>query len=92
MSRVATQPGWARRIRRALVTSLPGTCSRAWRLLGGEGPAPALKALELIQKAMKLVPPAELKALFAHHGLRLRREREVPQKYGKRFWFGTFGR
>jgi hypothetical protein len=62
------------------------------QLPGGEGPVPALKALEIIKKAMKLVPPAELTALFAHHGLRLRREREVPQKHGKRFWFGTFGR
>jgi SAM-dependent methyltransferase len=69
-----------------------GTCTVVLQLPGGEGPAPALKALEIIQRAMKLVPPAELAALFALHGLRLRREREVPQKFGKRFWFGTFGR
>jgi hypothetical protein len=69
-----------------------GTCAVVLQLPGGEGPAPALKALEIIQRAMRLVPPAELAALFALHGLTLRREREVPQKFGKRFWFGTFGR
>jgi len=62
------------------------------QLPGGQGPPPALETLEIIGKAMKLVPPAELTALFAHHGLRLRREREVPQRFGKRSWFGTFGR
>ncbi len=69
-----------------------GTCAVVLQLPGGEGPLPALKALELISRAQKLVPPAELVALFAHHGLVLRREREVPQKFGKRFWFGVFGR
>jgi len=69
-----------------------GTCSVVLQLPGGQGPSPALKTLEIIQKAMKLVPPEELTPVFAQHGLTLRRSREVPQKYGKRFWFGTFGR
>jgi len=69
-----------------------GVCSVVLQLPGGEGPTPPLKALEIIQRAMKLVPPAELAALFGLHGLQLRRQREAPQKYGKRLWFGTFGR
>ncbi|HET9553490.1 MAG TPA: class I SAM-dependent methyltransferase, partial [Anaeromyxobacteraceae bacterium] len=69
-----------------------GACSVVLQLPGGEGPAPASKALELIQKAMRLVPPDELVALFAQQGLALRRSRVVPLKYGKSFWFGTFGR
>jgi SAM-dependent methyltransferase len=69
-----------------------GTCSVVLQLPGGEGPPPPSKALEIISKAMKLVPPAELTALFTQHGLPLRRSRTVPLRYGKSFWVGTFGR
>jgi hypothetical protein len=69
-----------------------GSISVVLQLPGGEGPAPALKALELIQRAMRLVAPEELTTLFAAHGLRPRRARVVPLKFGKSFWCATFGR
>jgi len=69
-----------------------GSVSVVLQRPGGEGPAPVLRALEIIQKAMKLVPPEELTALFAAQGLALRRSRTVPLKFGKSFWFGVFGR
>ena len=69
-----------------------GTASVVLQLPGGEAPAPGLKALEIILKAQKLVPPDDLTALFAAHGLKLRRARTVPLKYGKSFWTATFGR
>jgi SAM-dependent methyltransferase len=67
-----------------------GTLSVVLQRPGGEAPAPALKALEIIQKAQKLLPPEELTALCAAQGLALRRSRTVPLKYGKSFWVGYF--
>lgn len=69
-----------------------GTVSVALQLPGGEGPAPAQAALALIERARRLVPPAELTALFAAHGLKPRRAREVPLKFGRAAWCATFGR
>ena len=69
-----------------------GTVSVVLQLPGGDPPTPALKALEIIRKAQRRVDPAELTALFAAHGLRPRRSRVVPLKYGQSFWCGTFGR
>jgi hypothetical protein len=69
-----------------------GSVSVVLRLPGGSGPAPGQKALELIQRAMKLVPPEELTALMAAHGLVPRRSRTVPLGHGRSFWYGTFGR
>jgi SAM-dependent methyltransferase len=69
-----------------------GTCTAVVQLPGGEGPEAPSKAMRIIQKAMKLVPPEELTALMATHGLKVRRSRTVPLKFGKSFWFGTFGR
>ncbi len=69
-----------------------GTCSVVLQLPGGEGPEAPSKAMKIIQKAMKLVPPEELVRLFEHYRLPLRRQKVVPLKYGKSFWAGTFGR
>jgi len=69
-----------------------GTVSVVLQLPGGEAPAPGLKALEIILRAQKLVAPGELTALFAAHGLKARRARTVPLKFGKSFWCATFGR
>jgi SAM-dependent methyltransferase len=69
-----------------------GSVSVVLQLPGGEAPVPALKALEIIERAQKLVPPDELTALFTAHGLKVRRARVVPLKYGKSFWCATFGR
>jgi hypothetical protein len=48
--------------------------------------------MQLIQKAMKLVPPDELTRLFGHYGLARKRASTVPLKHGKSFWVGAFGR
>jgi SAM-dependent methyltransferase len=69
-----------------------GVVSVVLQLPGGEAPAPGLKALEIILRAQKLVAPEELTALFAAHGLKPRRARTVPLKFGKSFWCATFGR
>jgi len=69
-----------------------GTCSVVLQLPGGEGPPPPTKTMQLIAKAMKLVPPEELTRLFEHYGLPRRREKTVPLKFGKSFWVGVFGR
>ncbi|MCM2334657.1 MAG: class I SAM-dependent methyltransferase [Anaeromyxobacteraceae bacterium] len=69
-----------------------GTVSVVLQLPGGEGPAPASKALELIERARRFVPPGELTDLFAHHGLKPRRARTVPLKFGRSFWAATFAR
>jgi hypothetical protein len=69
-----------------------GTISVVLQLPGGSAPVPSLKALEIIEKAQRQVPPEELTALFAAHGLKPRRSRVLPLKYGKSFWCGTFGR
>jgi len=69
-----------------------GTCSAVLQLPGGEGPELPSRTIQLIVRAMRFVPPEELTGLFAHYGLSLRRQREVPLRGGKRFWHGVFGR
>jgi SAM-dependent methyltransferase len=69
-----------------------GTCQVVLALPGGEGPPVAQPVLELIRRAMKLVPPEELTALMAGHGLKLRRSQTVTLRHGKSFWSGTFSR
>jgi hypothetical protein len=48
--------------------------------------------MQIIEKAMKLVPPDELTRLFEHYGLSRRRTKTVPLKHGKSFWVGVFSR
>ena len=69
-----------------------GTCSVVLQLPGGEGPPAPTKTMQIIQKAMKLVPPDELTRLFEHYGLPRRRARTVALKHGKSFWVAAFGR
>jgi SAM-dependent methyltransferase len=69
-----------------------GICSVVLQLPGGEGPPPPTKTMQIIQKAMKLVPPDELTRLFDHYGLPCKRARAVSLKHGKAFWVGAFGR
>jgi SAM-dependent methyltransferase len=59
---------------------------------GGEGPEAPSRAMQIIQKAMHLVDPEALTALFAGHGLHRRREAVVPLRQGRSFWVGHFGR
>lgn len=68
-----------------------GSFSVVLELPGGEAPDAPSRAIQIITKAMKLVPPEELAELCAHYGLQLRRQKEVPLRYGKRFWHGVFG-
>jgi len=69
-----------------------GTCSVVLQLPGGKGPDAPTKTMQIIQKAMKLVPPDEVTRIFEHYGLPLRRAKTVPLKHGKSFWVGLFGR
>jgi SAM-dependent methyltransferase len=69
-----------------------GSCSVVLQLPGGASPEPASKALRLIERAMKLVPPEELGRLFAAAGLTRRREKVLEAKHGRRLWVGVFGR
>jgi SAM-dependent methyltransferase len=69
-----------------------GTCSVVLQLPGGEGPEAPSKAMRLIQKAMKLVPPDELVRLFETYRIPLRRQRTLQLPFGKSFWAGVFGR
>jgi SAM-dependent methyltransferase len=69
-----------------------GTCSVVLQLPGGEAPPPASKTLQIIQKAMKLVPPEELTRLFEHYGLARKRSKTVPLRHGKSFHVATYGR
>jgi SAM-dependent methyltransferase len=69
-----------------------GTCSVVLQLPGGGGPPSPTKTMQLIQRAMRLVPPDELTQLFEHYGLPRKRARTVPLEHGKSFWVGTFGR
>ena len=69
-----------------------GTATVVLQLPGGEGPPAPSKTMQLIGKAMKLVPPDELTRLFEHYGLERKRARTIPLKYGKSFWVGVFGR
>jgi len=69
-----------------------GTCAVVLQLPGGEGPAAPSKTMQLIAKAMKLVPPEELTRLFEHYGMPRKRAKTIPLKGGKSFWLGVFGR
>ncbi len=69
-----------------------GTCSVVLQLPGGAGPDAPTKTMQIIQKAMRLVPPDELTRLFEHYGLPRKRARTVPLRYGKSFWVAQFGR
>jgi hypothetical protein len=69
-----------------------GTCAVVLQLPGGEAPPPPSRALQLVLKGARLVPPEELVRLFEHYGMALRRQKEVPLSRGLRFWSGTFGR
>jgi SAM-dependent methyltransferase len=73
-------------------TAPKGVCSVVLQLPGGDGPEPPSRALQLVTRAAKLLPPEELARQVGQHGLALRREREVPLRHGRRFWHGVFGR
>ena len=69
-----------------------GSCHVVLELPGGEAPPAALPVLGLIERAMKRVPPADLQALLARHGLQLRRSSTVALRHGRSLWSGTFSR
>jgi SAM-dependent methyltransferase len=69
-----------------------GTLSVVVQLPGGSSPAAPSRAMQIIEKALKLVPPEELVRAAQGHGLALRRQKTVPLKGGKSFWVGVFGR
>ena len=69
-----------------------GVCSVVLQLPGGNAPAPANRAMQIISKAMHFVEPAELARLMSEHGLAKRREKRVAVKHGKAFWLGVFGK
>jgi len=69
-----------------------GTCSVVLQLPGGQAPAAPTKTMQIIEKAMKLVPPEELTRLFEHYGLPRKRTKTVGLAHGKSFWVGLFGR
>jgi SAM-dependent methyltransferase len=69
-----------------------GTCSVVLALPGGDGPEPPTRALQIIEKARKLVPPDELTRLFEHYGLTRKQTRMVPLKHRRGLWVGMFGR
>jgi len=68
-----------------------GTCCAVVQLPGGESPVAPSKPMQIIEKAMKLVPPDELTRLFEHYGLARKRTSTVSLKHGKSFWVGVFG-
>jgi len=69
-----------------------GTCSVVVQLPGGNAPAPANRAMQIISKAMHLVDPVELTGVFEAHGFTKRREKQVAVKHGKTLWLGVFGK
>ena len=69
-----------------------GSCAVVLQLPGGEAPPAPTKTMQIIEKAMRLVPPDELTRLFEHYGLPRKRARTLPLKHGKSFWVGVFGR
>jgi SAM-dependent methyltransferase len=69
-----------------------GSFSVVLQLPGGEPADAPSRALQLILKAMRLVPPEELVELCRGYGLALRRQKEVPLRQGRRFWHGVFAR
>ncbi len=69
-----------------------GALSVVLQLPGGDALDAPSRALQLIVKAARLVPPEELVELCRAYGLALRRSKEVPLRGGRRFWHGVFGR
>jgi SAM-dependent methyltransferase len=69
-----------------------GTCSVVLQLPGGKAPRAPTRTMQIIEQAMKLVPPDELTRLFEHYGLPRKRAKTVPLKHGKIFWVASFGR
>jgi SAM-dependent methyltransferase len=69
-----------------------GTFSVVLQLPGGEAREPPSRALQLIVKATRVVPPEELVELCEAYGLALRRHKEVALRQGKRLWHGVFAR
>jgi SAM-dependent methyltransferase len=69
-----------------------GSCCVVLQQPGGEAPAAPSKPMQIIEKAMKLVPSDELTRLFEHYGLARKRAKVVPLKHGKSLWVGVFGR
>jgi SAM-dependent methyltransferase len=69
-----------------------GTFSAVLQLPGGEPHDAPSRALQVIEKATKLLPPEDLTELCAHYGLALRRQKEVSIKYGRRLWHGVYAR
>ncbi len=69
-----------------------GVLSVVLQLPGGEPVEAPSKAMRLIDRAAKLVPPDDLTALLAEHGLARKRERVVPVAHGRRLWAGLFAR
>lgn len=69
-----------------------GVCSVVVQLPGGDAPLPSNRAMQIIQKAMHLVDPAELARLFEAQGLSKRREKKVALKHGRSLWAGLFGK
>ncbi len=69
-----------------------GSFSVVLQLPGGDAPPAPSRAMQLIEKAMRLVPPEELTRLCEQYGLGLRRHKEIPLKHGKRFWLGVYAR
>jgi SAM-dependent methyltransferase len=74
-------------------TAPGGTCSVVLQLPGGEPPgASRFATIRNLDRAMRLVPPAEVAAALASQGLRRAGAWEVPLRGGKRFHVGVFRR
>jgi SAM-dependent methyltransferase len=69
-----------------------GLCSVVLQLPGGDPVEAPSKAMRIIEKAARLVPPEELTQLLEHYGLVRTRERVVPLKQGRRLWAALFAR
>ena len=69
-----------------------GLCSVVLQLPGGDPLDVPSKAMRIIERAMRLVPPEELTQLLEHYGLVRKRERVVPLKHGRRLWTAVFAR
>lgn len=69
-----------------------GTCSVALELPGGAAAAPVPEPLRAVERAKRLVPPAELVRLMELYAIPFRRERTVPSGRGRPLWVGEFGR
>jgi len=69
-----------------------GLCSVVLQLPGGDPLDVPSKAMRIIERAMRLVPPEELTQLLEHYGLVRKRERVVPLRLGRRLWTAVFAR